>query len=286
MKEKTTDYVRIRLEVRGFDPDRLSAVLFREGALGIEELDESIWFVYFAPDFSSMEFSHLQDSLLHLNPGFRPEQAVSTRLRKTDWNAEWKKHFQPIKTGSQVWIVPPWETSPAGPREISIVIDPQMAFGTGSHETTQLMIESMEKYLRPGDSVLDAGCGSGILSLLAAKMGAGTVTGFDIEAEAVENAVHNAGLNKIDGLEFLQGDEKAVAGRQFDLVLANINRNVLLDMLPALDTLVKPEGTIILSGLLDTDESMIREQRPGPWRPEERFRKNEWIALVFTREHA
>ncbi|MEJ2635132.1 MAG: 50S ribosomal protein L11 methyltransferase [Calditrichia bacterium] len=284
MTTKKKDYLRARLEIAGFDPDVLSSVLFDGGCLGIEEYSEDIWLVYFPEDYDSRTISELNDRLQALNPAFGPGKLAVASLPAMDWNAEWKKHFEPFKIGEKVWVAPPWDQPDVPGDEILLIIDPQMAFGTGSHETTQLMIESLERHRPDGQAVLDCGTGSGILSILAKKMGAGRVIGFDIEHESIENAVHNAELNAVRGVDFRQGDESAVSASGFDVVLANINRIVLQDMLPGLAEKMKTGGRLILSGILDTDEDVMMNVAPPELKLLERRQKKEWLALVFRKE--
>ncbi len=284
MTTKKKDYLQVRLETAGFDADVLSSVLFDEGCLGIEEYSEDIWLVYFPEDYDSRAISELNNRLHALNPAFGPGKLAVASLPAMDWNAEWKKHFEPFKIGEKVWVAPPWNQPDIQADEILLIIDPQMAFGTGSHETTQLMIELLERHRPDGQTVLDCGTGSGILSILAKKMGAGRVIGFDIEHESIENAVHNAELNAMRGVDFRQGDEKVIAAGDFDLVLANINRIVLQDMLPGLAEKVRTGGRLILSGILDTDEDVMMKVAPPELKLLERRQKKEWLALVFRKE--
>ena len=282
MKKDTSRYLQVRLELKGFDPELLSGILFQHGCLGIEELNDSIWFVYFPEDMDSAEMSRLLNSLRKVNPGFHPEQFYATVLPDADWNAEWKKHFHPLQLTERIWVAPPWEVPRLSSGQIQIIIDPQMAFGTGSHETTQLMVQMLEKYLKPGYSVLDAGTGSGILALLAAKLGAREILGFDIEPEAIDNAQHNAQLNQITGIEWRVGGIIVVPEQRFDLVLANINRAVLLEMLPEL--VRRTARMLILSGILIADEYILLQHLPPEVTLVETAHKNEWSALVLERK--
>ena len=276
-------YSQIRLELSGFDPDLLSAVLFQEGCSGIEEYSEQVWLVSFREELSSEAFTRILKRLRQLNPNLQPEKVAMTTHELEDWNAGWKKHFKPLKVGRRIWVAPPWEQAKPEPGELLVLIDPQMAFGTGSHETTRLMIESLEKYLHPQARVLDAGCGSGVLSILAKLLGAGTVFGFDIEAEAIENARHNAEINRVSDVEFRTGDQSVIPGQRFDLVLANINRQVLLEMLPALTVRLAENGVLILSGILIEDEKIMREALTPSLAVVEKLQKGEWLALVVRK---
>lgn len=276
-------YSQIRLELSGFNRDILSTVLFREGCSGIEEYSENVWLVSFRNVLSSESFAHLLARLRQLNPALQPDRVLMSTYPVEDWNADWKKHFKPLKAGQRIWVAPPWEQPELQPGELLVLIEPQMAFGTGSHETTQLMIESLEKHLRPQMSVLDAGCGSGILAILAKMLGAGVVFGFDIEPEAIENARHNAELNRVRRIEFRTGDQSVIPEQQFDLVLANINRQVLLEMLPVLTGRLAENGVLVLSGILIGDEKTMREALTPSFVVVDKLQKGEWLALVIGR---
>jgi len=276
-------YYQVRIQVKGFNPDLLAGLLFQLGALGVEEYSDDIWFVYFSQDFSPENLAGLTEQLNQLNPAFRPDQIMLKILEDRDWNTEWKKYFQPVKVGHRLWIAPPWESPQIGAGEILVIIDPQMAFGTGTHETTQLMIEAMEKYLKEGDDVLDAGTGSGILSILAKKLGAKTVHGFDIDPVAIENAVHNTQLNKTQGIQFWVCDRSNIRGEEYDLILANITKSVLLDLIPSLSGNLRENGIMILSGIQEDDREVIHTAFPQSFDLLEINQKNEWLAMVYRK---
>lgn len=273
------EYRRIRLDLTGFDPDFLSAVIFQQGALGIEEFSEETWFAFFPGQFNLKDFGQLAEQLKKMNPDLEPDQLVMTSLEARDWNTEWKKYFRPLKIGEKVWVSPPWDKPEIGPGKYVIIIDPQMAFGSGSHESTQLVIEAMQKYLHKQDRVLDAGTGSGILAILAGKMGCREVCAFDTDPVALENARHNANLNRISDIRFFVDDGSHLPDGEFDLVLANINKNVLLKLLPRLSEKLNPAGRIIFSGILESDEADFKKAMRRNFSFFPTLRKNEWIAI-------
>jgi ribosomal protein L11 methyltransferase len=178
-------------------------------------------------------------------------------IREVNWVEAWKQHYHPIPIGRKLIIVPAWMEDPS-PERIPIRIDPGMAFGTGTHPTTQLCLELLEDYLRAGDAVIDVGCGSGILAVTAIKLGAERALGVDIDPQAVPNARENAAANGVgDRLEIGVGSVgEVLAGnyslRQAPLVMANILAPILVHLLEAgLSELVTPGGRLILSGILD-----------------------------------
>jgi ribosomal protein L11 methyltransferase len=168
-------------------------------------------------------------------------------LDEQDWVSVTQSQFAPVCIG-RLWVVPTWHEAPAQ-AEIVIRLDPGMAFGTGSHPTTHLCLQWLETHLIPGMQVLDYGCGSGILSIAAQKLGAGTTLGLDIDPEAVNAARQNAQLNQIEA-QFIQVGSEIDSGG-FDLVIANILSNPLKILAPILVSHVKPGGQLVLSGILE-----------------------------------
>ncbi|MEO1766640.1 50S ribosomal protein L11 methyltransferase [Thiobacter aerophilum] len=167
-------------------------------------------------------------------------------LPEQDWVRLTQSQFEPISISPRLWIVPSWHRAP-DPAAINLVLDPGLAFGTGSHPTTRLCLEWLDEALTPGASVLDYGCGSGILAIAAKKLGAGEVAGVDIDPQAVAAARENAAANGVAIAFALPGE---LSGAQYDVVLANILANPLRLLAPALAAAVRPGGTIVLSGLL------------------------------------
>jgi len=167
-------------------------------------------------------------------------------LAEQNWVELTQSQFEPIRVSRRLWIVPSWHQAP-DPDAIILVLDPGMAFGTGSHPTTRLCLEWLERSLTRGASILDYGCGSGILAIAAAKLGAGEVLGVDIDAQAVSAASSNAERNEVSA-RFANSSEKIVG--QFDIVVANILSNPLRALAPALCAHVRPGGGLALSGIL------------------------------------
>jgi ribosomal protein L11 methyltransferase len=213
-------------------------------------------------------------------------------LPDRDWRESYKEHFKAWKFGRLNWV-PLWEREgfvlPAG--EEVLWLDPGMAFGTGNHETTRLMVERLVHYVqeRGADGrVIDAGCGSGILALSAAKLGCRTIAGFDNDPEAIRVSGENAGLNGLAGqVDFYLGDlVTGLAGRQADLVLANIQADVLMRFAHELCASVAPRGQLLLSGILIQELAAVRarftEVAAGWWFGESRT-LGEWADLVLAR---
>ena len=169
---------------------------------------------------------------------------------ETDWVRATQAQFDPIAIGGPLWIVPTWHTPPE-PDAINLVLDPGLAFGTGSHPTTRMCLQWLVR-TRPAGSVLDYGCGSGILAIAAAKLGAGEVVGVDIDPQAVRSAHDNADANGVTAAFFDAGDTlpPPYDTKKYDVVLANILANPLRILAPALTARLKPGASLVLAGLL------------------------------------
>jgi ribosomal protein L11 methyltransferase len=220
-----------------------------------------------------------------------PEPQVRT-LREEDWAHAWKKFYKPLRVGNRVVLKPSWEEFAALPDDIVIELDPGMAFGTGLHPTTRLCLVCLEERVRPGDAVLDLGCGSGVLAIAAAKLGAWEILAADIDPIAVDVTQENAARNGLAtgaGTAFavqLSSVPEQMAGR-FSLLVVNILAEVIVKLFdgaygnPPLAEPLAPGGHIILSGIIDfrTDLVVDAVQRHG-FQLLERKQEGDWVALV------
>lgn len=203
-------------------------------------------------------------------------------VEEQDWVRLTQSQFEPIHIGERIWVVPSWHDAPE-PDALVLELDPGLAFGTGSHPTTRLCMEWLEQSVKPGQSVLDYGCGSGILAILAQKCGANPVVGIDIDPQAVESARQNSERNRADVTYGLP--DNCPAG-EFDIVVANILSNPLKLMASMLASKVKPGGRIALSGVLarQADEVAAVYARYidiSVWREHEG-----WVCLAGTRRES
>jgi ribosomal protein L11 methyltransferase len=172
-----------------------------------------------------------------------------------NWNATWEAQFEPIEINEYCIIRAPFHP-PATNKHIELIIEPKMSFGTGHHATTRMMCLTLFDLDVKGKNVLDMGCGTGILGILAAKLGANCVTGIDIESWAIENTLENALRNNVEMNAFL-GNAEQIPKRKFEVILANINRNILINDADLYMNSLETKGFIALSGFLQTDESAI-----------------------------
>ena len=216
------------------------------------------------------------------------ETGIRTRIHyaeiaEEDWAESWKEFFHPQKIGDKVVVKPTWRTYVPEAQEILIEIDPGMAFGTGTHPTTSLCIQMLEKYIQTGDSVLDIGAGSGILMLAAAKLGAGYVCGVDEDKNAVEIARQNLILNKIDANRFKVQPGNLVDGihGRFDLVAANILTGVILQLLDSLKRVLVENGRFMCSGIVEKSAPLVLEKmRTSGFEILELRTQEKWVAIV------
>jgi len=212
-------------------------------------------------------------------------------LKNRDWNTEWKKYFKPIKIGNRIIIKPSWESlheadSIFSEDSIVIELDPGLAFGTGTHETTRMCIEFVEKYMKNGMKVYDIGCGSGILALAAAKLGAAEALGIDMDGDAVKAAKENVKINKAEETCIIkQGDLLKDLDSPADLMIANIIYDVVLNLLDTAVPFVKKSGFFIASGILEekTEEMLDAVDDSAYFDVLEIKTENGWTAMVLKR---
>ena len=177
------------------------------------------------------------------------------RVADRDWVRAVQSQFGPVRVSSRLWVLPTWRVPP-DPQAINLIIDPGLAFGTGTHPTTRLCLAWLDANLRGGEAVLDYGCGSGILAIAAVKLGAARAEGVDIDAAAVVAARHNAMQNRVD-VRFESADRGA--SMAYDVVLANILANPLIMLAPVLARATLDGGRVVLSGILEHQADAVRE---------------------------
>lgn len=233
----------------------------------------------------------LEESLFYLGMITPVPTPVFKQIADQNWMEAWKQHYKPILIGKGLLILPAWMDSP-DPKRIPIKIDPGMAFGTGTHPTTQLCLELMEVSAgNPLTTVIDVGCGSGILSIAALKLGAEKVLGVDIDIESVKNSRENADINEIgQGLLLGQGSVTEILAGSFQfksapLVVANILGPILIRLFDAgLADLVEPGGEIIVSGILDHQaESVIAAGQAKGLKRSDMRQMGDWVAISLKR---
>ncbi|MEZ4686228.1 MAG: 50S ribosomal protein L11 methyltransferase [Bacteroidia bacterium] len=199
---------------------------------------------------------------------------------KPELECDWEAAYESVKIDDFCQIVPSFHQPESGFTH-TIHLDPKMSFGTGHHETTRIMVRQMKHIDFTGKRVLDMGCGTGVLGILALKLGAATVLGIDIDAWSAENGLENARRNMVE-MPIMLGDARAIPPEPFDIILANINRNVLLQDVGQYKKALKPEGTLLISGFLSRDLDLIKDTfKEYSLQPGMLIQEGDWLSLEF-----
>ncbi len=221
--------------------------------------DSQVKIIFYIPETGDDSFRQKLVSYINeINPeeNHFPDDIKTRITAAEDWESKYRETIVPV-TIQNVIIRPPWHEI-ENTNGIEIVIEPKMAFGTGHHETTKLCIREIIKHFKPGQSFFDLGCGSGILSILAARLGAGKVRGVDIDLAAVENAGDNIKTNQVaDKVEIQFGSIEKASSKGYDFLVANILKSTIVSLYKKIHKAVKPSGIIVLSGLQKNDKSEI-----------------------------
>ena len=207
----------------------------------------------------------------------------SNTVREADWANNWKKYFKPLPVGEKILICPSWETAENPDNRAILSIDPGMAFGTGGHDTTRLVLETLEKYVTDGVDFLDVGCGSGILSIAACLLGAGRAVGIDIDALAVKTAIENGELNGLTApkYEIRLGDLAKDVDGKFPVIAANIVADAIIMLSPAIPALLAEDGVYIVSGIIDTrEQDVLAALDKCGFSVAERYEHGGWLCMV------
>ncbi|PTX22863.1 ribosomal protein L11 methyltransferase [Pontibacter mucosus] len=272
------DFIEVTLKVNADFADILTAEL---GELGFDAFVETEDGFSAYVEEEKYNQQDLEEVLARYADFVQVEYTVQ-KIERQNWNEEWERNFEPLFIGGQVSVRASFHEKPAEAK-YDIVINPKMSFGTGHHETTTLMIENQLTLDHQGKRVLDMGCGTGILAIMAGELGAAEIVAVEIEDWTVENARENAELNGYAGIDVRLGGAETIAGdAPYDIILANINRNVLLEDMPAYKAVLKPGGYLLLSGFYTEDLPMIQQRCEeldltyGSHRV-----KNNWVSAIF-----
>lgn len=235
----------------------------------------------------------LEEILYHMGRLYPIPPPVFRKLEDEDWVNAWKAHYHPFRIGNRVWIQPSWiengnvadDGDFAQPHDVVLVLDPGMAFGTGLHPTTQMCLQALENVVQRGDSVLDVGTGSGILSIAAVKLGAGRVRAFDTDALAVQTTIDNAAQNGIDVIQIHQGVLADVPLTTWNIVVVNILAHVIVSLLDndRLIEYVASNGKLILSGIIEEQLEVVETAviRAGG-HITEKIQVRDWLCLIVS----
>jgi ribosomal protein L11 methyltransferase len=250
--------------------------------------------VYFPQDHrSEKRVAALQkyiESLHDIFPDFEKPSFITEIICDPDWGEQWKKYFVPVRVSKNIIVKPTWERYTPSSRDIVIEIDPGMAFGTGQHASTRMCIEAIEDIIMNDRSikewkVLDVGCGTGILGITAAKMGAEDVVCVDIDKKAVEIAVENAIINNVKQSIKIQNKNATSINEPRNLIIANLTANLLLSLRIHLAELLLPEGYLIISGIIEQDAKNIEKQfSADPLTLHKMITEKEWVCYVLRKK--
>lgn len=276
-------YREYRIVFSPFNVDLISGLLWQLKIEGITELDNSL-LVY-----SSSENLITESDFENILQKARKENLVesflisSADIENINWNEEWEKKIQIIEVTPKIVIKPSFRNYQPKEGQIVITIDPKMSFGTGEHETTKLMIQLIEKHFTKNSKILDIGSGTAVLSIEAAKLGAAEVFAIDNDELCLENGLENIKINKVDSqIHVLNCELKDLHEYDFDFIVANINKHILIDIASDIRQRIKSNGILILSGLLITDETdIINHYQQIGFKVTDKKSLNEWMALIL-----
>lgn len=206
-------------------------------------------------------------------------------IEQVNWNQEWEKHFDPIEVDGRCSVRAPFHEKPD--TEYDIIIEPKMSFGTGHHETTHMMIKHLLKLDLAGKKTLDMGCGTGVLAILAEKRGALPIDAIDIDNWCYLNSKENAARNECAHITVKEGDAALLLDQKYDLIIANINRNILLQDIPAYAQCLENGGILLLSGFYTEDIALISEKcNTHDLFFQGNYERNNWVACKFTKKQS
>lgn len=249
-------YVELKLQLHNTDSSLIIAELNEWGFSGFDETEDQLK-AYIEYSVWSNVQTELKIFLASL-----PELTIVAEqiIQQKNWNEEWEKSIQPQLIGP-FYVYPSWNKQVIPTESIPLMIDPKMAFGTGTHETTRLLLSWLPSAVKKMDTVLDAGTGTGILGIAASKLGASSIEGFDIDPWSIENVAENIEKNEVDNFKAHFGSmEQIKSAQKFDVILANINTVALRELVPVFKKYLKQDGSLLISGLLSIYIDLFTEQ--------------------------
>jgi ribosomal protein L11 methyltransferase len=290
--EKRTEWHFVETDVPAPAADAIGSALVDLGSIGVEQRDldprtvRLVAYFYEAPDLS--ELAHGLSAARWVDGEVARAAAANLRAGSTpddDWLRLWKRGFEPTPVGGRLLVFPSWrrEEAEAYTDRVRVEVDPGMAFGTGTHETTQLCLEWLDEFWT-GESLLDVGTGTGILAIAALLLKPGAhIVGIDVDPLAVEIARENAVNNGVGGIELRACGPEAVEG-EFDVVLANLTADVIISLRDALVARTRPGGHLVLSGILSEQaDEVVLELRAAGLEVESLSAAEEWVAIHARR---
>jgi ribosomal protein L11 methyltransferase len=276
------DYHKISINIQPRTPwvDVFIAHLGELGCESFEETNEGLNAFVSVSNYKEEINEYLEEG--NLNESFKLNFSIELVPAK-NWNKVWESSFEPILVENWCSIIAPFHQN-VPQTEFQIIIEPKMSFGTGHHQTTYMMVNAMREMDLNGKTVLDMGSGTGILAILAKKMKASFVEAIDIEEWAVENCIENSKRNNVS-FDVKLGGKEMISSLKFDVILANINLNILLDQLNVYAENIKQAGVLLLSGFLSVDEEVFtKAAEDAGFVFNKKYSKDNWLCLAFSKK--
>lgn len=289
-------WLQVRLAIQPEQAEHWEDTLFELGAISVTFMDAEDQPIY-EPELGTtplwahthlsalfegeVDAETLRQHLQLVGGEQTPEMDMET-INDQDWERNWMVNFQPMKFGQRLWIIPSWHTPPE-PDAVNVILDPGLAFGTGTHPTTALCLAWLEEQELTGNQVLDFGCGSGILAITAKLLGAAQVTGTDIDPQAIEATRDNANRNNVSAEDLQLYLPQDMPRQEFDVVVANILAEPLVELAPLLTQYTRPGGRIALSGILTAQGQEVRDAYSTAFELAPTIEKEGWVCITGVR---
>ncbi len=277
------NFIQYTIKTTPFETEILSSYLWQLNIEGLLENDNNI-IAYSSQDLRKQIEKKLKELVTE---GFVKQfNIIEKKVETKNWNEEWEKKINIVEVSEKIVIKPSFKNYDSKPDQVVITIDPKMSFGTGDHPTTKMALKLLEKYLTSEKKIIDVGTGTGILSIAAAKLGVEKIIGIDNDEWCLINATENVNKNQVEEkVEIKKAELHEIKEKDFEFVIANINKNVLKEISQNINNKLSGNGKLILTGLLIEDEEDILKSYSFPGlNLKEKFTEDEWIALYFEKE--